>query len=246
MLLKTPHVRWMPILLASSLITGCAGDLGTPDYSSHAGLPPENGVRDPQAPFPPVPPDPYQPGDERLSVGYFYEGGWSVEVPINQVNTNYFIFAADENEVVGTLTYSQDISSDRVEGSESIAISLNGQPFWGGGLIWDDPIDLSEWTTMFVAFKSSDASFERFDLTLQWQQEQLPNQPAPEPVGVNLDPTVYGYVNDGEWHFLEIPLQDAIDQGFDPRFTRSPFIISAAGGRRGDSMLIDNLYFTKE
>jgi len=246
MFLTKPHALWISVLLASSLVTGCGGDLGTPDYSSHVDLTPRDGARDPQDPFPPVPPDPFLPGDDRLSVGYFYEGGWSVEVPLNQVTTNYFIFATNDNDPAASLTYSQTTSSDRIEGLESIIITLTDQPFWGGGIIWDEPFDLSQWTTMFVAFKSSDASFERFDLTLQYQQEQLPNQPAPEAMGVNLDPGAYGYTNDGEWHFLEIPLQDAIDRGFDPRFTRSPFIISAAGGRPGDTMLIDNLYFTKD
>jgi hypothetical protein len=37
----------------------------------------------------------------------------------------------------------------------------------GGGTFWSDPIDLSQWTTMFVAFKSSDPSFVRFDICLQ-------------------------------------------------------------------------------
>jgi hypothetical protein len=92
---------------------------------------------------------------------------------------------------------------------------------------------------MFVSFKSSDPSFARFDITLQSGEQD-------SPAGVNLDPTAYGYSNDGEWHFLQIPLQDAIDRGWDPLTTLSPFIISAPGGEEGDVLLVDNLYFTKE
>jgi len=235
MFLRHKHVFWVGFLLASSLASGCPGDLGTPDYSDQVGL------RDPVDPFPPVPPDPFEPGDERLSVGYFYEGGWSVEIPINGINTNYFVFAVDADNIVATLTYSQDVTSDRLEGLESVEISLNDQPFWGGGIIWDDPTDLSEWTWMFVGFKSSDPSFESFDLSLQSGEGE-------DPTGINppLDPRDYGYVNDGEWHFLEIPLQDAIDLGWDPSTARSPFIFSAPGGDAGDVLLIDNLYFTKD
>jgi len=219
--------------LAFSLVGGCAADLGTPDYSDQVGL------REPVDPFPPVPPDPFQPGDERLSVGYFYEGGSSAEILINTVTTDYFVFAIDEDEPVATRSFGEGTSTDRVEGLLSYEVTLNGSPFWAGGIIWFEPIDLSNWTTMFVSFKSSDPSFANFELTLQSGEGE-------EPAGVVLDPTAYGYANDGEWHFLEIPLQDAIDRGWDPRTARSPFIFSAPGGEPGDVMLIDNLYFTKD
>jgi hypothetical protein len=239
MFLKRQHLVWTAGLFALSLVGGCMPDLGTPDYSSQVGL------REPVDPFPPVAPDPYQPGDERLSVGYFYEGGRSETILINGVTTNYFIFVIDENKPVETLTYSQDSSSDRLEGLESVKIRLNDRPFWGGGIIWDEPIDLSDWTTMYVGFKSSDESFESFDLTLQYAP-YIPNEPPPDPQGVVLDPRTYGYTNDGQWHFLQIPLQDAIDRGFDPSITRAPFIVGGPTLQAGDVLLIDNLYFTKE
>ncbi|MFW2389690.1 MAG: hypothetical protein ACN4G0_15235, partial [Polyangiales bacterium] len=168
----------MSLALAAGLLSSCTPDMGTPDYSGLEGL------RDPIDPFPPVPPDPFQPGDERLSVGYFYEGGWSEEIPLNQIDTNYFIFAADDNNVVATLTYSNDPSSDRMEGLESLLFRLNDQPFWGGGIFWDNPTDLSEWTSMFVGFKSSDPSFARFDLTLLYGAGDAPSS-------VVLDPADY-------------------------------------------------------
>jgi len=170
-------------LFALSLLGGCPGrDLGSldksdPEIDEALGV----GVPEPPVNPPPVPPDPFQPGDERLSVGYFYEGGWSKEIPINTVTTNYFIFVFDENRVLETLTYSQTDSSDRIEGLISVEITLNDFPFWGGGIIWEEPTDLSGWTTMFVAFKSSDASFASFDLKLQYQRgETPPNEPTPE------------------------------------------------------------------
>jgi hypothetical protein len=184
-------------------------------------------------------PDPWQPGDERLSVGMFYECGRSETIAIDEVTTHYFIFVTDENNPSETLTYHQGTSGDRLEGRLSDEITLNGTPWWGGGIIWDVPFDLSEWTTMFVGFKSSDPSFANFDLTLQSGEGE-------EPAGVALDPTAYGYTNDGEWHFLQIPLQDAIDLGWDPSTARSPFIFVAAGGDARDVLLIDNLYFTKD
>lgn len=181
-------------------------------------------------------PDPWQPGDERLSVGWFYECGRSETISIDGVAADYLVFVTDPGE---TINYRTGSSTDRLEGQRSDEITLNGTPFWGGGIIWYEPFDLSEWTTMFVGFKSSDPSFASFDLTLQSGAEE-------EPASVVLDPTTYGYTNDGEWHFLQIPLQDAIDLGWDPSTARSPFIFSAVGGDAGDVLLIDNLYFTKD
>lgn len=244
MFLKQPRLIWAAGLLAFGLVGACTADLGTPDYSSQDGLREQvDGVIEP---FPPIAPDPYQPGDERLSLGYFYEGGRSETIEVNGVTTNYFIFVIDENTPIQTLTYSQDPWPDRLEGLESTKITLNPQPFWGGGIVWTLPLDLSGWTTMYVGFKSSDESFARFDITLQWQDGRPPNVPPPDPRAVALDPRAYGYTNDGEWHFLRIPLQDAIDRGFDPSNTRSPFIIGGPTRRAGDILLVDNLYFTKE
>ncbi len=230
------------ICLGALLLLGqtCRSDPGTPDYTDQVGL------RDPVDPFPPVPPDPFQPGEERLAVGYFYEGGRSQTIPINGVTTEYFIFPTDDIEPVATATYSQSTSPDRLEGSESLEFTLNDRPFWGGGIIWRESIDISEWTTLNVGFKSSDDSFERFDLKLQWDTGRPPNEPPPEPLELALDPRDYGYRNDGKWHFLKIPLQDAIDRGFDPSNARSPFIIGGTTLQPGDVLLIDNLYFTKD
>ena len=118
MFLKPQHRVWVAGLFVLSVLGGCAPELGTldktdPSIDEALGV----GVPEPPVNPPPVPPDPFQPGDERLSVGYFYEGGWSKEIPINRVTTNYFIFIFDENRPpFDTLTYDQIDVSDRIEG----------------------------------------------------------------------------------------------------------------------------------
>ena len=209
-------------------LVSCGDDPGVPDFSSQADLiPPDQKFEEP---------DPFRRGKARLSVDIFYEGGRSETIKINGFRTHYFVFGQQE---VGRPTYDQARSLDRLEGERSTQITLVGTPFWGGGVIWDQPIDLSDWTTLFVSFKSSDPSFASFDLSLLYEQDGMEQS-------VNLDPTDYGYANDGLWHSLEIPFRDAIRSGFDPSSVRSPFVIGGPGGEAGDRLLIDNLYFTKD
>ena len=232
-----------------SLVAACAADLGTLDTSDPEALDDARGVgvRDPIDPFPPIPPDPFQPGDERLSVGYFYEGGRSTTIEINTSSTDYFVFAIDRREPVATRSFAESESTDRVEGRFSYEITLIGSAVWAGGIVWFEPIDISEWTTMYVSLKSSDRSFARFDLTFtSGDRIDFEGNELPDPAGFDVDPTDYGYVNDGDWHFLRIPLQDFIDLGWDPTGARSPYTCSAPGGDAGDVLLIDILYFKKE
>ena len=215
------------VACVSIVVFGCGDDSGSPDYSGHADLiPPDQKFEEP---------DPFQPGKERLSVDVFYEGGRTETITINGFRTHYFIFGRPE---LGRDTYSHKLSGDRLEGEQSDQFTLVGTPWGGGGIIWDEPIDLSEWNKLFVSFKSSDRSFARFELTLLHGEGETPRS-------VTLDPTDYGYTNDGQWHFLEIDFQDAVARGFDPTMVRSPFIVGAAGGEAGDKLLIDNLYLTK-
>lgn len=209
------------------LAVACGNDPGTPDYSSHVGLiPPMQKFEEP---------DPYQLGKERLSVDVFYEGGRSETIMINGFRTHYFIFGGSD---LGRDTFVLAGAGDRLEGEQSDQITLVGTPWWGGGIIWDEPIDLSEWKKLFVSFKSSDPSFATFELTLLYGEGETPRS-------VILDPTDYGYTNDGQWHSIEIDLQDAIERGLDSARVRSPFIVGAPGGAIGDTLLIDNLYLTK-
>lgn len=208
-------------------LTACGGDPGVPDYSDHADTFPPDVKYDE--------PDPFVPGEDRLSVDLFYEGDRSETISINGFRTHYFIFGLAE---FGRDSYIHGTSGNRVEGEESATVRLVGTSFWGGGIIWDEPIDLTGWTKMYVSFKSNAPSFARFDITLLSGESDAQRS-------VTLDPRTYGYTNDGEWYSLEIPIADAAARGFDVSRVLSPFIIGAAGGAAGDVLLVDNLYFTK-
>lgn len=203
-------------------LTACRPDPGTPSYPVFE---PFDNADVLPGPFP------FVEGDQRLSLGLFYETGFSEEIAIDNTITNYFIFDG---------TYDQEPSEDRIEGLESSAIIKNaGLPWWGGGIVYTAEFDLSEWTVMHASFKSTEATYEE-------GTEVFTEGPAG--VGTGLLLSDYGFVADGAWHNLVIPLADfagtdftrvTIPAGFRSRaFTTE---VPADG-----VLLVDDVYYTQE
>lgn len=218
----------LTLALCALAAGGCRLDPGEPDYSGHVGL-----VKDKvDAAGDDLPgPFPYVPGEPRLMVGLFYEGGASERVVLNGQTTHYYIFVIEGSSA---LTYAQESDGDRVEGRLSDRLILNGTPWWGGGVVWDQPQDLSAWTTLHVSLKSSDPSFADLKVTLGSGTQY------------SVQATEYGYANDGAWHSLVIPLADLVARGLDKAAIVQPFILGADGGESGDVLLVDDVYFTQE
>lgn len=176
-------------------------------------------------------PDPYVEGENRFGLGLFYEGGLSDFAPIDGATSNYFIFEAFPG---GPLTYTQiDDPQSVVEGLSSTRISHAGLTFWGGGIFWTAPRNVSRWQLMHVSLRSSAPSFADIRLGVQSG-------------GVDhfLSAADYGYVNDGQWHHLVIPLSDFAEDGADLSALTSPFIMGGLSGTSGDVFNIDALYWT--
>jgi hypothetical protein len=216
-------------------VVGCRPDPGKDNYANQEPFPDGGNVSKPG-------PYPYVPGDKRLSVGDFYEGDYSDVIPIDNTNTHLFIYG------VGTppnqMNTANDLSSpDCVEGVQSDDIVNLGLGFVGLGINYVNaagtnlPHDLSAWSFMHVSFKSAsmDPTSAYATATLQ--------------VGMNATtvwvlPSTYGYANDGAWHSLTIPLADFVAGGIDLTMVDAPFVINGGAGTTGDSLLIDDLYFT--
>lgn len=181
-------------------------------------------------------PDPYVQGEARLAFGPFYEGSASEEIPVNDVTNFLFVF-----ETGGRSTLEIVSSTDRIEGFESNVLRLTGTPFWGTSIAFLDdspddggmprPEDLSAFDTMHISFKSADASFDDIDIAIGSLGGEA-SVPASN----------YGWVNDGEWQTLDIPLADFADASLTTVTT--PLIVSRAGGSEGDELLVDNFYYT--
>jgi len=208
--------------MVALVAVGCRPEAGVPDYSSHRGLLDGSTAVSLPGPFP------YVEGEPRLFLGIHYETGRSETITINDMDRRYDVFAG----------YELLPTNDRVEGTFSDRLIYTGPGFWGGGLAWDDPRDLGGWTTMHISLKSAAETFDDVAFTVAYADAGGARQEA------TVSASDYGYVNDGEWHSLVIPLEDFA--GAD--FTRvlSPLVMVGESGVSGEWLLIDDFYYTKE
>lgn len=235
-------MRSLSLFVALLALVGCRQSLGTPDYSSHVGLVPDAGSEDAGASDFLEGSEPYLTGAKRLSIGIFYEGGYSERIELSAESLCldeartvaarcYYIFEAGS-----ALTYTQDTTSDRLEGTLADRFTLTGTSYWGGGVIWDEATDLSRWSTLAFSLKSSGSSFSEVQVTMQ--------SGADEVTAVAVDASDYGFASDGEWHHLTIPLDDFV--GLDLSAVRAPFVLGGTGNSAGDQLLVDEVYLTQD
>ena len=214
--------RAVLLLTLSVAMAACRPDPGNPTYPDAAG-----GTGDSGGAGLPQGPDPYEAGEARLGVGLYYESGLSELIEINDVDSHYYIYSA-------TYTESVDLV-DVVEGRESAVIEHGAAGWMGGGITWDVPRDLSDWTTLNVSLRSDDASFAALAFHLTGG--------GTEAIVAAAD---YGFAADGQWQFVQIPLADFAAGGADLSAVTGPFVFIGAGGAQGDTLKIDNLYFSQD
>ena len=174
-------------------------------------------------------PDPFTGEADRLAFGLFYEGGASDVWAIDDANVFFYIYLL---EATGEPTFGQSIDIERIEGTQSHRWTHRGLGWWGGGIHFAAPRDMSRFTTLHVSFQSSSDGFSDVDITIESNATS---------VGVNI--TDYGYTNDGGWYSIAIPLSDFIDRGLDISQVTIPFMFGGANAQAGESIRIDNLYF---
>ena len=195
-------------------LLACRPDPGSPQYPQMDELPNFGG------------PDPYEEGEDRLTLGLFYEMESSENYLID--NTNRFFY-------IWNNTFDVFAANDFIEGYGADNIVVRNLGWWGGGVFWSEAADFSEWTVMNVSFKSNDDDLTGLEVGMgQGDGEILHWFSAEE----------HGFVHDNEWHNLTIPLAGAWDF-IDPTQIQMPFNVRG-NGPEGVEVLIDNLYFTKE
>ncbi len=209
---------WASVGLAAVALGGCRADGGPDDYQSQEALRLD-------AEPPPIDAS-LREGERRFNLGAFYEGPADEAVIIDDVSAHFYIY---EDTFAPTVE-----AADRVEGSTSDRLVLRGGPWWGGGVHWDTPRDLSGWATLNVSLKSSDASQAGFKLAMNNADESQ--------AVVDLAP--YGFVADGQWHDLVIPLSAYAEAGADLTQVGAPLVFVGGAGEAGQSVLIDGVFLS--
>ncbi|NOK33212.1 hypothetical protein HMI49_08405 [Corallococcus exercitus] len=210
------------------LLAACRPDPGPADYTGQElpdNLDPDGGTQ----PSDLLPgPFPYEAGQRRLMVGIFYEAGRSEEILLDNVDSNFYLY---ENTVY------VESDPDHIEGKSADRIVQNGKPWMGFGVHWKQTHNFDAWKTLHVSMKSSDAAFANVKVGMS-------SGTGTSEKGYQLALTKYGWANDGEWHHLAIPVADYVAAGLKLNDVSSPFTFAAEGGTTGQSLLLDNLYFT--
>lgn len=190
-------------------------------------------------------PDPYVEGEKRLSLGIFYEGGFSHEIPIDDVFSSFYIWVV---EGTSTPTYSNVTTTDCVEGRYADKLMAMDAGWFGGGLSWSTPTDLSQWKTMHISIKADDDAFSFFQIG---RGGVYKNGGSCTGSGFRQNWVYlsnYGFETDGTWHHLSIPLFD-LSICLDSTQITEPLSLLIAGlssDDAGKSVYIDNIYLTEE
>ena len=213
-----------PVYALLMLLAACRPEPGDPDYENQNPFSrADGGTTDPNSDVLPGP-FPFAEGQRRLGVG-FYEGGRSEDIAIDNTTTHVYLYE-------GTVT--MEPSQTRVEGRAADLVVHAGKTWLGFGVHWDAARNLDAWKTMHVSLRSEDPGFAAVKVAMNDSSGK----------NVQLDATKYGYVNDGAWHHLAIPLADFTAAGLKLNAVNSPFALFSGQGAAADKLLLDNLYFT--
>ena len=188
-------------------------------------------------------PDPYQEGEARLSLGVFYESGYSDIIPVDDDTSFFYIWIT---EFTSLPTFSQTPTTERIEGNLADEITAGEHGWFGGGISWTMAHDLSDWQTLYVSVQSEDTVLSGLQIGMggSWSADGGCTGSGTRQNWVTLSD--YGFVTDGEWHHLAIPLSD-LSTCMDMTQVVEPFSLLTAGispSDAGASFIIDNVYFT--
>ena len=190
-------------------------------------------------------PDPYQEGENRLSLGVFYEGGYSDFIPVDEESSFFYIWITEDTS---SPTFTQTPTTERIEGNIADEVTAAEYGWFGGGVSWTTAIDMSDWTTIHLSVKSSDDVLSALQVGMggYWASGGSCAGSGTKQNWVDL--SAYGFVTDGEWHHLTIPLDD-LDFCLDMTQVVEPFSLLTSGlspDDAGTQFILDNLYFSEE
>lgn len=195
-----------------SLLVACQPDPGAPDYPER-----EPWVVEGDDFYD----DPLAEGEERLALGIFYEGVSTESYVIDDVDNHFYIYES---------TFSVETTDDRWEGYSADVLIHGALAWFGGGVHWDVPRDLSGWDALHLVVQTSDDTSWQVGLTGGGVEARVPV-------------AQYGLVADGEWHEMVIPLDDF--GAADLTAVTVALLIIGDAGATGDQFVLDGVYYTR-
>ena len=190
-------------------------------------------------------PDPYEEGEDRLSLGLFYEGGFSEEILIDDQSVFFYIWTVEGTSIP---TFVQIPSYDAVEGMIADELIASDAGWFGGGLSWLQERDLSQWKYMNLSIRSTEEALAGLKIGMGGRYKEGGSCTGSGTRQNWVSLSNYGFVPDGEWHHLQIPLYD-FTICLDLEGVSEPFNLLMApltSEDSGSSVFFDNLYLTVE
>ena len=128
-----------------------------------------------------------------------------------------------------------------VEGLQSDVITVLDLGFWGAGIEWTTPYSLGGWTALHISMKSFDPEMISTEVGLGDATDA-----AGSPNYAFLPVEDYGFVPDGRWHHMTIPIADYETLDVDLTSPTLPFALRGTSVPSGAQISVDNLYLSKE
>ena len=167
--------------------------------------------------------DPLAVGEERLALGVFYEGQATETLVVDDVTNHFYVY---EN------TFTNKPTDDRWEGYLADELTNNGVGWWGGGVHWDTPRDVSGWDSLHVVARTTVATEWDIGITGGGNEARV-------------SAASLGLVADGEWHVLEVPLSSFSAGGANLASVTVGLLLVGQGGAKGDTLTIDGVYYRR-
>lgn len=212
------------MMTAGLALAACRPDPGTPDYASQETFDLPDAAADAADDTDFLEgPDPFEPGDQRLGYGAFYEGQTTTTIPVDDLSTFLYIY---EN------TLGIEAADEHVEGLAADRLVHAGGPWWGMGIHFDTERDLSGWDTLHLNLRSADAAFADVEIGMNDSDTRA------------VMASDYGYANDDAWHHVVIPMSDLAAEGLDIAAVSAGLVLLGGSGDAGASLLVDGVYLS--
>jgi hypothetical protein len=134
------------------------------------------------------------------------------------------------------------IAGDPVLGENVWAFATEETQWWGFGVYDNTGLNLSHFENGYLVFHIKIDTEEMFEVGVESPAIGEQKREGKIKFEVGNDP--FGFVRNGEWQRVVIPVSDLVEQGVDLTHVSSPFFAWGMGDH--DAIMFDEIYFTTQ